>query len=572
MKTKFNSILNLNKTFFKLIRKSINKYPFIWSISLIIIYLLLFQSNFVSMGDAWAESFAEYLDESIQKGWLEVFKQNWAGYYTILPSFISKLYISLGGPIGYSDYYYRIVVVTFAVLSSSIISLKYFRNFIKQDILRILLSLSLVVILFDVSSFSIINIWYLGLVPLVIYCLTPKKSNIWLDIFMGIFGLLITLSKPFIFIIPFFIYRLIKTKQYFGAGMALVGALFQTYQIIFNDQRHLVNGAGIDFKDSLGGILIGAGTSTLKIMGLHSTSYIVIFISLLSLLLLAFLLWKAKGFWISALLCGLFLYTVYTYILAPDGSAYYGIREFNRTLIFNLKSQREILINASLLVSIFAIASYYYGRIFNIFKFKIQMKYIILGLIIFSISIIYRPIDTISAGVSNEPLNAFRNQINSGVPTCVPLAPNVFFFEDANWSFGYKGSCQTLTNDLNIFRPNVSKIDYIINDNNISYNAKFFRLDTDNLQAVVVPVKYTGTTNCSLYLKDTNGGITYESKLKIRKDKSVQLATFNTTGIKQREKYTFKINSSCEGKTFIGRFNTHGEIMTYPYFFRPFDN
>ena len=103
MKTKFNSILNLNKTFFKLIRKSINKYPFIWSISLIIIYLLLFQSNFVSMGDAWAESFAEYLDESIQKGWLEVFKQNWAGYYTILPSFISKLYISLGGPIGYSD-------------------------------------------------------------------------------------------------------------------------------------------------------------------------------------------------------------------------------------------------------------------------------------------------------------------------------------------------------------------------------------------------------------------------------------------------------------------------------------
>lgn len=547
------------------IKSSINKHPYLWSVTVSVLYMSICQYSFISNGDAWAESFAEYLDESIRKGWDEVFRQNWAGYFTLLPSLISKTFVTLNGPIGFADYYYRIIVVLFTIFTCSIISLKYFRNFIEQDILRILLSLSSIVIISDLTSFSLINIWYLGYVPIIIYCLTPKKSSTKLDVFMGIFGLLISLSKPFIFIIPFYIYRLLKTKQYFGAGLALAGALMQSYQIIFNDQRGLVDNANIDIKQTIFGVIIGAGTSTIKLMGINSATYITLLVALFILLAIALLLWKAKGFLVCTLIIGLFLFAVYTYVLSPDGWAYFGPKEINQTLNFNLKRQREILINASLLIAVFAIASYYYKKKYVLLGYRINFKFISLSILIIFICIIHKPIDATSAGVSNKPLSMFRNQLNAGTPTCVPLAPNVFFFINATWSFGYKGTCHTLTNDTNLFKPNTLKISYNLGDGLVTYDAKYFRLDQYNLQAIVVPINYKGKYECSAYLKNINDDKVYETQI-LKNKNEPQLITFNTSGMNTSEKYTLQISTNCNEEVLVGKFSPNQEIMTYPYF------
>ncbi len=89
------------------------------------------------------------------------------------------------------------------------------------------------------------------------------------------------------------------------------------------------------------------------------------------------------------------------------------------------------------------------------------------------------------------------------------------------------------------------------------------------MQAIVVPVRYMGNTNCSLSLIDISSAITYESKLKSNKDKSVQLVTVNTYGMKPREKYRFRLTSDCKNYVFVGKFNSSGDVMSYPYFLKP---
>lgn len=548
--------------------------PYLTACLAIALYLLLFQRHFVFSGDAWAESYAEYLDESIRLGWSEVLAQNWAGYFTIVPSFIAKLYVALNGPLGYADYFFRAVVIVFTVTSAALIAASSNRTIIQHDGLRVVLAVAVVASLSDIASFSFINVWYVGLIPVVIYCLNPMRLSQKADISMGIYGALIALTKPFIVLLPLVIYRLVRTRQYLGAGILLAATAVQSYQILFNDKRQIVESSNFDPQVALGAMITGSSTALLKLVHIVPGSYFVLAIACLVLGTLLFIVWRARGFWITAGIGLVFVFSVYTYALSPDLPAYSGIRHFHEMATFHLKTQREILINAALLLGLFIVADYTLRRYRVIRlpnKFRLESNILIASLSLLLLFAIHQPIDTTSAGVTSSPLQPFRQQLNSDKPTCAPLAPSVFFYKKAVWSFAHRGTCETLTHDLNLFKPDFRAMDRPLDGQQFSYDAKYFRLNTSHLQAIVIPaVDYTANRNALVTITETTTGKSFKAHTSRQRKTEVQLLTFNVNGLPKQAEYNFTVSAKPDLKG--GTFYPGDTLVTYPYFLKGHDN
>ncbi|HEX6462225.1 MAG TPA: hypothetical protein VFZ58_03030 [Candidatus Saccharimonadales bacterium] len=542
------------------IQTTIRKRPYVISCTVILFYLLVFQNNFVTSGDAWAESYAEYLDESVRLGWSEVIAQNWAGYFSLVPSFIAKAYVALSMPLGYIDIFYRAVVISFSVLTASLFALKLNRILIASDTLRIFLSLATVAILFDVTSFSFINIWYLAFLPLLFIYLSREKLPLKADISLGVLGALISLSKPFLAIIPLIIIRAIRSKQWVGPLIFLFGTALQTFQIIFNDRRQLVESATISLQDTIGGIFTGSGVSLLKLCGIMPASLWVVGVANLVLLGLFTLLWRTRGFWVASTLGAVYLFGVYTYVLAPDFPVYSGIHNFQELYSFTHKSQREIVISGSLIISFFLLIE----------SFAVYMKknkhtfapYLPIALSLILLIIIYRPIDTVSAGVSTKPIEPFRQDLNQNLPTCLPLSPTPVFMHDINWLYAHRTKCNAATHDTNIFKPDFNHMNTVPHKARFSFNAAYFGVSESSLGAVVVPVdNKTGEAN-KLIVKD-NKNNRFEASVEPRK--GIQFITFNTRGIESRENYNLQFFSERAG-IFLGTFTGTPHAIVYLYF------
>lgn len=555
------------KHFFSRSTSSIHNHPFIWAVVACFLYLIIFQFNFITTGDAWAESFAEYLDESLRKGVSEVFAQNWAGYLTVAPSAIAKLYVHFGGPIGYADYFFRLVVIGFAVISASLVALKMNRYIIKNDYIRIFFAISILAVLGDVASFSFINVWYIGFIPVILYCLYSNKLGTKSDVLMGSYGALISLTKPLLILMPLIVYRMVKTRQYAGSTILLIATSIQSYQILFNDKRQIVSDSNFDILTALGALFTGSTTAVFKLFQSVPGSLLLLFIVAVGLCVVAWLLWQAKGVWLALWISLVFAFCVYTYALAPDGPAYYGIELYRDMASFNLKSQREILINSLLLLALFIGVDYLVSKYRTLSFVKIprqKTSVFVIPICLLILCLVHRPIDTTSAGVTNQPLDAFRSQLNTEQPSCVPLAPSALFFPNANWSFSYKGTCQTLTHDLNIFKPDFQHMESPIKGQVLIYDTKAFRLQRSELQAIVIPIVNRADDAPEVTINEVNSGKKY-STTALGNGGDIQLITFNTTGLSSQDKYKFIISSKSTG-LYGANYLEQRSLVTYPYF------
>jgi hypothetical protein len=545
-------------------RQSVTRYPYPTAILLALVYLLLFQHNFITTGDAWAESYAEYLDESVRFGWGEVFAQNWAGYFSLVPSFIAKAYVFFNFPLGYIDWFYRAVTILFTVFTAALFALKANRLIVKSDALRILLSLAVVVSLFDITSFSFINIWYIAFLPIVFIYLSHKKISDKMDIGVGIFGALMSLTKPFLVLMPIIIYRAIRTRQWIGPTIFLIAATLQTYQIVFNDRRQLVENTSLSINETVGGIFVGSGVALLKLFGVMPLSFWYVAIANIILFALAILLWRKKGFWTTAILCSTFIFAVYTYVLAPDLPAYRGLNSYTTMYSFNYKTQREIIVNGILLITFFILLdSFYYQWRKSVNKFaRKYTPYVILCTALLVITIIYKPIDTTSAGVSTGPINSFRTDLNNNLPTCIPLSPTPVFVADTNWVYAHKGTCVTPNHDTNIFKPDFAHMNTPVNNTIYTIDASYFRLNRHELTAIVIPVINNTELSHRLEIIDASGK-TFTAKVDVSKE--IQFITFNTRGIPRQDQYVITIRQSGQGVR-LGQFTGTRQPIVYTYF------
>lgn len=545
----------------------VSKRPYVVALLTCAGYLFVFQNNFITSGDAWAESYAEYLDRALRLGWTEVFAQNWAGYFAIIPNLLTSAFVSIVGNIAYVDYYFRGTSILFALCSASLISLKYFRELIRQDYLRILLSLLLVAMLPDIASFSFINIWYMGFVPVLAYSLTPTRASPRLDVFMGIYGGLVALTKPFLILPIFLLYRILKTRQFFGPLLILIASIIQSSQILLFDSRNIVQQTNLQPITIIEGMIAGTATTLLKLLQVTYAQPALLWLAGLYVLLPFLMIIRYKKPVLAILLGAAFLFAMITYILAPDGSAYFGFEHINKTLEYTYKSQREILVNGVYALTLFIALSYI---LLN--TVRPRFKYVLVGCVIlltFSYCAVVNPIDTRSGGVVGG-VAAFRQQLSDGKPSCVPLAPNALYIDSANWSFGYKGVCETLTHDRNIYNPDFENFKIPASGQRIIYDAKNAGLQNDSLSAVTIPLVNNSGSGCIVTLAPMNQEKSATSYAILKARDGVQMLTFNVGSIPPSSNHQLLLGSTCPTDIFAASFMGKRYIVTYPYFIRTY--
>ena len=473
----------------------------------------------------------------------------------------------MGFPLGYIDYYYRLIVIIFTVGSAALLALPQNRTVIKNDYLRIFLALSVLIALFDVASFSFINVWYIGLLPLICLYLSTESLPKKLDLFMGIFGALVALTKPFVILPPIALFRGLRSRQWVGPTIVILAGILQTYQILFNDPRHVAGGVTTSIKVTLGGIFTGSGVELLKLFSIPPTSFWFVIGANCILVALLLCIWRKKGILVSSVLALTYVYAVYTYVLSPDTIVYTGLKNYQEIYFYGYKTQREITINNIILLSLFIVLdivwSWIISRSHSIKPTFDALPRLFPLLILILLVGIYKPIDTTSASVSTATLEPFRNTLNAGAPVCVPLSPTTYFLLESNWSYAYKGTCITPNHDLNVFQPDFANMVYPANNVLFSIDAIYFRTSTNQLSGIVVPINnLTGTAN-TLYLEDTLTHSVFATPVKSQA--GVQYISFNTKEISKRNSYSFTINQAQQGLA-VGLFRGGKGTIGYSYF------
>ena len=558
--------------FFQRLIYLVGSYPGLAAGIITLLYLAIFQLSFLTTGDAWAESFAEYLDESIRRGWKEVFAQNWAGYFTLIPSLLSKAYVSLGLPLGYIDYFHRMVSIAFVTITTVLIAAKFNAQIIRNDFHRIAFAVLIVVSLTNLTSFSFIIVWYLGFVPIIMWCLHTEKIDRGMDASIGMFGFLVSLTKPFPLIVPLVLVRLMRTKQMLGALIVFVAAVFQSVQILFNDDRGIASGATFKLTTFLGSVFTGSGIEFLKLIHIAPAGYwMVIGVNILFLCLFI-AIWKKRGVIFASSLAVLYTYCLYTYLMAPDAPVYFSLERYQDIYYYNLKSQREILIYAIQLLIIFIgtptllrMASRKIPVIHKLFLY-LRSKALIVVLSFMSFVclflFVYRPIDVTSPGISNSAISAFREQLSSGEEACVPLAPTPVFFSEANWFFEYKTRCITQNYDTNIFKPDYKDMHISLPSSPGSKTTA--PKNAGSIMTLLLPVKSSdGGKNITITEKISN--MSFSSRVPSSIDDSgIVFVAFDVSSIAdQQRQFDFKFYGS--ERTYIGSFE-NGSLMYYLYY------
>lgn len=552
-------------TTLRAVNSFVHAHPYWAGVIVVCLYMLCFRLSFLTHGDAWAESFAEYLDESLKKGWSEVFAQNWAGYYTLVPSFLAKLITVLPYPLGYVDFFFRYIAVIFAVSSVSLLAARANRWLIANDYLRILLTVLLIAALPDLASFSFINIWYIGLIPLVALYINPAQFRPRNDAILGLYGTLLALTKPFLVMIPLSIWRAFKSRQYLGPSLVLAASGLQAYQILFNDTRGLTEQSHLGLAQVVGGLFMGTGTAVLKLLHVVPNN---IWYVVLANVLLAIMFWyvlRKRGIMTALILASILLYSVFTYVLPPDAQVYHGLESFQSMYYYVFKSQREILINGIILLVTFIDADILLAHIRQTRTKQRHNLLILFGAACLLVFVaVQRPLDTTSSAVSNRPIDVFRTDLTDGTPACVPLSPTQTYIREANWFFSYKGVCTDIGHDLNLFKPDFTKMNIPAKQQTLELHAQYFRVNDAELVTLVVPVRNDIRQKNHLLIKDNMTGKVFRGSV-APTNGDVQFVTIRFHGLPKQNNYTLRIDQERPGLR-IGYFASTNTPISYAYF------
>lgn len=541
------------KTLAREVTKVINAHPIITALVVVAVYFLLLQLQFLINGDIWAEAYMEYLPKAIRSGWEMVTAPSWEGYVTLLPSFFTTSFLSLHGPLGSVDVYFRIVTILFTAVSLVVLASKFTATLWPRLWQRLVVIVFLLLLLGHVSAFSFINIWYIGFVPIIVVALAAVRMNLWQQALYTIFGVAVAFTKPSILLVPFVVYRAIKTKEYISNGLVLVAAAVQTYLLFFatsNGERHIAaNVFGV-----IKVMYLGVGTELLKFLHIAPNDLLVLVANLVLVALFCLLVWR-RGIIVTALVGFALLFAVYSYVLPPDPSL--GAYTTTPLEIFaNIyKLQREILIGVFLVLPAALLLPDAWATLHTWVKSGVLRLALGAGVIVLIGLAVYRPIDAKSGSVALD-ITPFRSSLTQGNPACMPVAPLPSWSPGTNWYFQYKGGCEFVT------LPRAPEPQEMTEPVNSKTFVAMPGKSQYNLMSVVVPVWVPAPHHRQVFhLTDNRTGMTFSGAVLSSPQNSVQFVAFNVHGLAEQPAYHFTLTS--EGPAFV---SGDQQLRSYGYF------
>lgn len=544
------------------VRHYVTQHPMLVAAGLYVAYFAIFQVRFLLSTDVWAETHMEYVDEAIKQDFWETFTYGWAGYLTFLPSLAAKLYVLSHLPLGYIDVFFQIIIVAFAILATAYLASSFNRSLLRFDAYRILVGLTILLLLHEKSTFSIINVWYLGFVPLVFICLNPSKLSRLKQLWYTLFGVLMALTKPSVFLVPFLVYRAMKTREWLSNVLIAAAAGIQTWVMLTLDPREAASNATHDLVLILKAVFVGGATELYKLFRIVPESYAYIIIANAVLLGLLILVWRRLGLIRAGLLLLGYGYSVYSYILAPDAVVYSSPDSYQAIYGYNFKIQREYLIYAFLVLIIFFALPTLRQLAEQVVRRPWPRRLVALILGVAACGIVgrlYLPIDVQSAGVAAN-ISSFRNSLNSGQSVCVPLPPTPAYFEHSVWHFDFNTTCVPQNFE---FTPDYKHLDVPLQSGvafSIPNNTE------QPIKTVYVVVRNEQPDRPALLtLADRVGGQEYFAVVPARSKEQVNFIPINVAGMPYRPIYRFTLDSDNTHMSW-GRFKETGNYAYYPFF------
>ena len=511
-----------------------------WAMVVILLaYLAILQTRFLFRSDAWAEGYAEYLVNALTVGWQGFFILGWANYFNLIPKLLCDIYVSLHLPIGYIDYYYHVVVVGFAVGSIAFIAHPLNRRVIANDYLRGFLALATMLSLYHVSSFSFINVWYIGFVVVIMVSLGAVKLQLRQQTLYTIFAVAVSLTKPSIVLLPLVVYRVLKTREYLSGIIISLAILLQTVLMLVSYKITNVEAIRLTTKAVM--MTLGTGLLALKTLHIYPVGFWLVIWATLLLGCLAFCVARAKGLvFLLAVAIPLAL-SVYTYYFVPDLPTPILFKQFQAIYLDDFKLQRSIMVSFLVLLLLYVGADIMLKRSA---KWRVR-RFDIVTAVLASLTVLlvvqYRPIDLQDARFSSD-ISQFRDSLNKGESVCMAIAPhpgwqNYLNVPPGTWFFQYNGGCLAENYDKTVDEGDLNEF--------IGPGWEFTvaGAPTKQLKALLVPVRNPETTGPRrLELHDDITGQIFSAVVRGKTNhEQLSFVSFNLTGDSFQEVYHFRL-------------------------------
>lgn len=411
----------------------VRKHPFVTTLAASVLYLVIFQSPFITSGDNWAEAWYEYIHGAFVDGKSGFFAVGIAGYFNFLPKLLSYSYVLLHLPLEYIDYFLRFSVVAFVVACTAFVAHPYNRPLIKSDPIRGVLALALLMCFNHITTFSMINAWYVGFIPIILVSLSSNRFKHELHMVLyAAFALMVTLTKPSIILLPLVLYRAWRHKEYLLGFIISFGIFLQTGLLFFSDYLAKFPPIAGSLLGKAANTILYPGLLLLKSFGINPSFLAVIVLATLALLGVTYVVSRKIGLVPAVLLVVVMFGASYAALYAPDSPAPSVITHHQALFADDQKLQREVMVRMLALILLFIAAGVGYECWKNVRLVRpatVAMSALLLMLL-------FRPIDVTSAAVVTD-LKPFRNELQSRTIDCVPIAPNALWGVTDKSTFTY---------------------------------------------------------------------------------------------------------------------------------------
>ncbi len=530
-------------------------HPFWTGCIIALLYLGILQRHWMFSGDLWAENQAEYLDEAIRYSFSEVIMPNWAGYLTILPSLLAKLYVVFEGPLGYSDYFFRAIDVVFIVLcGGAIVSTS--RGIIQPYGGRLLLSLACIATITDPAMATYCNVWYVGFVPLLLAGINQQpytRRQQWL---YAVGGAAMALCKPALVLVPSALWRMIKTKEYTTGFLVLISAAAQTTIMLVADPRGIASEASRDIWTISQAVFTGSGVAVWKLFQATPHAVSDLYIANIVLFAMVILASRKLGYMRTLILLICYMLSVYVFVLAPDAPVFTTTAEFATISRYMYKPQRELPIYTLLVVISGVGLAYVWHWLNNASRRKTYLRtsmlYLLLSIVV-GICWLYHPIANRAPGMQLN-VDSFRLQLTNKQPLCMPLPPNGLYIPEANWLLNYQTFCANPQAKFTVSDTSIPNDEPLV-------ITSYYQLPLRTVGLVVAPENPSRSTK--LTLTDLGTNQVFYSTIDPSHHKT-ELAVFYVGLIPDRGE-DFKWSLSSSQPVRLGTF-TNGSPALYGYF------
>ena len=564
-----------HRTFWDRFKQSFEQHPYWYAAGVLLLYLVTFQFTFVTTGDAWAEAFYEYVHGAMANGWQGFFHTGIAGYYNFLPKLFSYPLVLLNFPVGYIDYFFRFAVIAYTIGCIAYIAHSSNRYLIKNDYLRLLLALMTLMSYYHISSFSFINVWYVGFIPMILISLNPRKfDHEWQQLLYAGFAMSICLTKPSVIVLPLVVYRMIRHREWLlGAiitfAIGLESLLFFTSEFYVRFSSIIAQHVGLPVR--IMNVMLYVGLLFLKLFQAYVTHLWLIAGAFLAVLGLIVVVIMARGVLQAALLALTGFIAAYTALYSPDTPPVDVNKLYELLLHDQMKLQREVMISFFLLLFLFITLQYLRDHIKLLPKRPHLKTTLAAGVLLLLTGLEYRPLQALDAR-NYINIDAFRADLTAHRANCMPIPPTPSWLSydyqsgpTYPWYYenGAYGSCDKQNYDKSINYHSFSS--RIGSGRDITIENTTTKPITSLMVAVSNPNPHQTR---SLALENIDTHQTYEATIKAKPNNDrLSYLAFNLRTEPQAATYRYilKEAGTRDSGLTTGSF-TDGGVVYFPYF------